>query len=254
MLLRHGNDSLASLRQFGVSIEEFTRIQPIASKYDYLSPARLPVSVVAVVANDLVYGVYRITGIEASGTNYTIVSDAYKAFEAGRDIPVRNCHRFGLESLPSACVGLPVQGWESRTRTPVQRFGGSFFDEVHVGSSQNEDMRTSIEQAFHKRVEASLAEAPETRQVRLAKAISVPTRLAVATFVFSRNPDVVAEALIRANGICQACKRPAPFARRSDGSPYLEVHHKIPLANGGVDTVENAIAVCPNCHRRAHYA
>jgi len=33
----------------------------------------------------------------------------------------------------------------------------------------------------------------------------------------------------------------------------LEVHHKVPLAEGGDDTVENAIALCPNCHRHAHY-
>jgi 5-methylcytosine-specific restriction protein A len=33
----------------------------------------------------------------------------------------------------------------------------------------------------------------------------------------------------------------------------LEVHHKIRLADGGFDTVENAIAVCPNCHRQCHH-
>nr|WP_275041241.1 HNH endonuclease signature motif containing protein [Halomonas meridiana] len=45
----------------------------------------------------------------------------------------------------------------------------------------------------------------------------------------------------------------APFNRKSDGSPYLEVHHRKPLAEGGDDTVANAIALCPNCHRAAHY-
>jgi 5-methylcytosine-specific restriction protein A len=33
----------------------------------------------------------------------------------------------------------------------------------------------------------------------------------------------------------------------------LEVHHKKQLSEGGEDTVENAIALCPNCHREAHY-
>lgn len=36
-------------------------------------------------------------------------------------------------------------------------------------------------------------------------------------------------------------------------SPYLEVHHIIFLAQGGDDTVDNAEALCPNCHRRKHY-
>ena len=73
----------------------------------------------------------------------------------------------------------------------------------------------------------------------------------VRTYV--RNPDVVAEALHIADGFCGNCKRRAPFLRRSDGSAYLEVHHRVPLAEGGEDTLENAIALCPNCHRKEHY-
>jgi len=26
----------------------------------------------------------------------------------------------------------------------------------------------------------------------------------------------------------------------------------LPLAEGGPDTVENTVALCPNCHRRCH--
>ena len=33
----------------------------------------------------------------------------------------------------------------------------------------------------------------------------------------------------------------------------LEVHHTKPLAEGGEDTVNNAEALCPNCHKEAHY-
>ncbi|WP_442967956.1 HNH endonuclease [Rheinheimera sp.] len=35
--------------------------------------------------------------------------------------------------------------------------------------------------------------------------------------------------------------------------PYLEVHHRIPLAEKGEDTLENAIELCPNCHIQAHF-
>ncbi|MDD1149814.1 HNH endonuclease [Pseudomonas sp. TNT2022 ID357] len=71
--------------------------------------------------------------------------------------------------------------------------------------------------------------------------------------MFVRNPDVVAEALHRAAGVCEVCVQPAPFTRKSNGTPYLEVHHKIRLADGGLDTLENAVALCPNCHRASHY-
>ena len=56
-----------------------------------------------------------------------------------------------------------------------------------------------------------------------------------------------------ANGVCEKCDSPAPFNRTKDGTPYLEVHHWKFLADGGKDIVENAGALCPNCHREAHY-
>lgn len=80
-----------------------------------------------------------------------------------------------------------------------------------------------------------------------------PYKTIVRQVVFQRNPYVVAEALFRANGICERCKNKAPFIRDNDASPYLEVHHIIPLAENGDDTLENVIVLCPNCHRQAHF-
>jgi 5-methylcytosine-specific restriction endonuclease McrA len=94
---------------------------------------------------------------------------------------------------------------------------------------------------------------PAGRRARLKVAPKKPTVQYSLTKTFVRNPDVVAEALERADGYCEGCNGAAPFRKASDGSPYLEVHHKITLADDGDDTVENAIALCPNCHRQAHY-
>lgn len=105
---------------------------------------------------------------------------------------------------------------------------------------------------FEKAVAASLQD-KQGRRKRLAKAKRIPVQSVVAQFVFHRNPDVVAEVLDRAAGFCEICKKKAPFLRASNGSPYLEVHHKKTLAEGGEDTVKNAVAACPNCHRRAHH-
>ncbi|WP_366523530.1 HNH endonuclease signature motif containing protein [uncultured Sulfitobacter sp.] len=69
---------------------------------------------------------------------------------------------------------------------------------------------------------------------------------------FIRDPDVVAWVQLRADGKCEACEKPAPF-KRDVGSGFLEVHHVKTLASGGPDTVDNAIACCPNCHRELHY-
>lgn len=69
---------------------------------------------------------------------------------------------------------------------------------------------------------------------------------------FQRNPAVKAWILQQANGQCEACVQLAPF-NGSDGEPFLEVHHLRQLADQGSDTVSNAVALCPNCHREAHY-
>lgn len=91
------------------------------------------------------------------------------------------------------------------------------------------------------------------RLEKLKKTNPKPRRTIVSQSVFKRNPYVIAEVLERANGICEKCGKHAPFLKDLDETPFLEVHHKIPLAEGGNDTVENAIGLCPNCHRHAHY-
>ncbi|MBB3763439.1 HNH endonuclease [Sphingomicrobium lutaoense] len=66
-----------------------------------------------------------------------------------------------------------------------------------------------------------------------------------------RNEYVVEHAKRRAKGHCELCRKPAPFTDNDD-RPYLETHHIVWLARGGPDTVENTVALCPNCHRRMH--
>ncbi len=65
-----------------------------------------------------------------------------------------------------------------------------------------------------------------------------------------RNPDVAAYAKRRAKGRCQLCGGDAPFHKQ--GTPYLEVHHIVWISKGGEDTLENTVALCPNCHRKMH--
>lgn len=110
-----------------------------------------------------------------------------------------------------------------------------------------------IDEEFQKQLNISKNLSNVERLSRLEKADKFPTRIVAKTVVFKRNSDVVAEVLARANGKCELCNNLAPFIRSSDNTPYLEVHHKIPLSECGEDTCDNAIALCPNCHRKQHY-
>jgi 5-methylcytosine-specific restriction enzyme A len=73
----------------------------------------------------------------------------------------------------------------------------------------------------------------------------------VTTNYYERNVYVSEFAQRKAAGICQLCKKAAPFHRK-DNSPFLESHHIVWLSKGGEDTIENVVAVCPNCHRKLH--
>ena len=113
--------------------------------------------------------------------------------------------------------------------------------------------KDEVERDFQQAVQDALNSPSKKRKERLARASTKAEKQIVSATVFKRNPDVVAEVLLRAKGKCEACDNEAPFKRATDNSPYLEVHHKIRLADNGDDSVENAIALCPNCHREAHF-
>lgn len=57
----------------------------------------------------------------------------------------------------------------------------------------------------------------------------------------------------RAAGRCEACGANAPFLTDKK-EPYLEPHHIRRLTDGGPDHPSWVAGLCPNCHRRAHYA
>ncbi len=87
-----------------------------------------------------------------------------------------------------------------------------------------------------------------------ARALKAPKKAGerlVTGVVYERDQYVSLETKRRANGICALCKQPAPFTD-SKGDPYLETHHVEWISRGGDDSLENTVALCPNCHRRMH--
>jgi 5-methylcytosine-specific restriction protein A len=71
--------------------------------------------------------------------------------------------------------------------------------------------------------------------------------------VYHRSAAVRVYVLRRADGACEGCGSDAPFTTRA-GRPYLEPHHTRRISDGGPDDPASVIALCPTCHRRAHYA
>ena len=253
MLLRHSTGSVQKLLSCGATIEEYTAIQPNGTYYDYRLPNKPEVQVVVVVVDEKVYGVFRITGIEAEGTNYSLASPEYREFDRIRKKPELSARRYSLERIPSVVDGQPVTGWERRQRTPVQRADSGFFFNIEVPEVRQPETAEEVFAHFDAAVQAALQSTTAQRKRQLPAVDAPPSRIEVLTTVFLRNPAVVAEVLLRAKGTCEHCGRPAPFISRA-GRPYLEVHHRVPLASGGHDSIPNAEALCPNCHRERHFA
>ena len=86
---------------------------------------------------------------------------------------------------------------------------------------------------------------------RAKQAAKLPGSRAVVAKQYQRNEYVAEEARRSAQGVCQLCHQSAPFANKT-GQPYLEVHHVVWLARGGEDSLQNTVALCPNCHRKMH--
>lgn len=65
------------------------------------------------------------------------------------------------------------------------------------------------------------------------------------------DPALKAETLLRDGYCCQACGAGKGFPLKYALS-FLQSHHKISVANSGVDTPENIITLCQNCHTSIH--
>lgn len=129
--------------------------------------------------------------------------------------------------------------------------------ELHRGLNETAVKEISSARYEEDRLIAEVDKAQALTHDALSRLVALapkkPKRKPVLTLAFERSPYVIAAALRRANGKCEICSSPAPFNKRTDGTPYLEVHHRTRLADDGEDTLGNAVAVCPNCHRKAHY-
>ena len=79
-----------------------------------------------------------------------------------------------------------------------------------------------------------------------------PTMREATVLLRDRSAAVREAVLIRAGGLCELCNEPG-FVTAA-GSIYLETHHVVPLADNGPDHPSNVVAICPQDHRRAHYA
>lgn len=127
------------------------------------------------------------------------------------------------------------------------------------GTPFGKSLRTRIEKLFAARppseeferrqlgVSADHLRTPVTKPIGNKQ----PSRKLLPTVAYGRSPEVSAWVKAQAKGKCELCGKRS-FKTVTE-QWYLEIHHVKPLAEGGSDVPGNTVALCPNCHRRAHY-
>ncbi len=125
------------------------------------------------------------------------------------------------------------------------------WSERYVPLQSAEERQSDFESSTENLINSSLgdlkkryANNPNKGPARKSKRVAI---------VYDRDPVVKALALRRANFLCelQNCQN-SKFLTGMERN-YCEVHHLVPLAEGGADTPENSVCLCANHHRELHF-
>jgi hypothetical protein len=115
---------------------------------------------------------------------------------------------------------------------------------------ENADRETLVSWlAENERRASTLPESELFRRAAMSDAVARKVTLTGTAFI--RDSYVAASAKKLADGVCDLCKKEAPFLS-ANNEPYLESHHIDWLSHGGADLIDNVVALCPNCHRKMH--
>lgn len=213
-----------------------------------------------------------VTRTDKAKSAYVLNSDQLKAVRAAGIKPAdtRPGSPFDITLLIETARSVQATFYFSERagsgRPPEPRLGREFItswlnegDQVVIGNIGNQLYAVrATGDATELNVAASVAEradeATKERLITRAKQASgKPERRVVSRNDFVRNPTVVMGAIARADGSCEMPACIAQLFTRDDDVPYLEVHHITPLSEGGEDSLLNAAALCPRCHRELHH-
>lgn len=205
----------------------------------------------------------KMTGDNRKGIPYTALGKKYgidssAAGNIWRGVRAVMLNRYDETMYGGAAKAMVVEGAASRIDTMTykdvdEEFGvrGNAGMMILIGVAAAVDNITLKDESdFEKEVDSILL---GPKPLRKPEGKTTPKSITASRTIYERDPEVKAWVLRRANGKCELCHEEAPFVK-SNGLPYLEVHHIVQLALGGPDTIENTVAVCPNCHRALHFA
>ncbi|WP_460141057.1 HNH endonuclease [Pseudomonas sp. S2_E01] len=158
---------------------------------------------------------------------------------------------FRMQNISTVLVELGrrrIEGYK-----PAKNVGAnvvkSILKALDASTPTPEDFAPTADEATLEQRATKLEQQPITDE---PKGIEKPQQTQSSGKSYIRDPEVRAWVRQQAAGKCEGCGEPAPFEK--SGKPFLEVHHVKHLAREGSDRPSNAVALCPNCHRRCHHS
>lgn len=168
--------------------------------------------------------------------------------ESGQlSISYYNSLREGAGRTPETRMGKGIVAWiEIGDRLTIGRIGNELFF-----AKQKRDAVEPMPDELGRQLAKSVDSAKIIAKAKLRTGPPPKRTRQINDFV--RDPYIVAAALARAKDQCEMPNCKSLLFQRDDDRSYLEVHHILPLGEGGDDTLINAAALCPSCHRELHF-
>lgn len=181
------------------------------------------------VIDDLTYGKLKNAGLKSRLQGAVGISESVAKYLHEIDEKQRAIDRFD-GTIPDTCLSdFPIKIYEN------------------IGNTNNNDDSIVIDEYIRG------LSINKLKEIAQKKETMKPKNYISEVKQIERSPYIAEYAKRRANGICQLCNKPAPFNNPKTGEPYLESHHVVWLSQGGSDTIDNIVALCPNCHKKLHY-
>jgi 5-methylcytosine-specific restriction endonuclease McrA len=219
-------------------------------------------------------GIKKVTKTDVSKQAYVPDEEQRKVLEKAGIAPgqkdLGNIPRFDLHDVVSGEVfeaSYYKSIREGSGRTPEHRIGifiknykqgdelllATDGEKVFIHKVNETDKKTEYKNLENKTQNLYRQLNPKHLLNRAQSAAKVPTRKSVETATYERNPAIVAYVQKRSGYKCEVDSCDYEGFEKEDGSKFIEVHHLKQLSDGGEDSISNAAAVCPNCHRLLHY-
>ena len=174
-----------------------------------------------------------------------VKKDFYKELSSKHDRTIK-AFEYRMQNI-SYVLSLHGREWIKGLR-PAENVGTNVIKQIEKILSQIEKRPLEQKIIFESEVQAILKKNP----IEIPTGVIKPKKKETISFTHERSAKNKAWILHNSKGVCEICLKPAPF-KTKNGVSYLEVHHVKRLCDGGSDTPQNTVALCPNCHKEIHY-